>query len=288
MLHPGESPHANLPMESRTREIYIKNRLVHLWQEVNAVARDSIQREVVDPLPFLSRMPGSTPTPYSSMQGLMPSSAPGAPSGELSGALSSSLLSSPAMQGSMPGYGPVQPRVQEARAARRQSVAPMPDCSRRRPGDTSRKPCDGVDVMAVGTTPPTLSLLIEVPSADEQHVEPCSRTQRGEASNAKNDHLSHDEAASLLMALPMSRGPSDLGPSPCPTPRVAAVPMQKNLSTLSVSGCLSLLDDPDEPTDGSLSSPRMTSPLQHAPPRLSAVPMSKQCSIISISGFLAD
>ena len=225
------------------RDILIQQRLLTLWQEVDAVARTSLQRErSVDSASFLNQTQAAAPN-------------------------------------TMPGYGPVvQPRVQESRAARRQHASPLVDTSRKRPADSCRKQpsrADGGDTLAVATTPTTSSQF------DTQRA-----VQHGGPSVAKDD-LSHDEAASLLMALPMSRGPSDLGGgAPSPMPRVAALPMEKNLSTLSVSGCLSLLDDPDEPTVG-LTSPRSPHMAMHSTPRLPGVAMSKQCSTVSVSGFLA-
>ena len=134
----------------------------------------------------------------------------------------------------------------------------------------------------VATTPSTASMMSD---------------ERGETSATASDDLpvSQDEAASLLLALPMSREPSGIrhfSPTPVPeaSPRVSGVPMSKSLSGLSVGGCLSLLEDADSPAAALASPSGMTSPRSvptgFASPRMRGVPMSKTASTISASGFL--
>ena len=188
-------------------------------------------------------------------------------------------------------YGSVQPRVQEARHSRRQALSPLDRPMPRLHSELAGR--DSGMLPTVGSTPSTSSAL--------QHQEPRvagARSAAGGSSSAvPNDDLSQDEAASLLMALPMSREPSGLerlaSPRPSSTPKIGGVPMSKALSGISVTGLLDEVAQPEPSPMPPLASPALP-PLTSgggtaAPwsPRLRGVDMTKTTSTISVSGFLS-
>ena len=168
------------------------------------------------------------------------------------------------------------PRVAPTRQARRQDISPL---GRPRPrvhdATLMLPPPPHVDA-----TNSTAEALAAPPRADKASDEPVSQ----------------DEAANLLLALPLSRDPSFSTASTqgqVPSPRMSTLPMSKNCSGLSVSGCLSLLDEPEggippSPRLGGVPpSPRLGGPMPS--PRMGpALPLTKTVSNISVSNFLAD
>ena len=246
---------------------YMQARLERLLADVDNIARTSLQRERQmghsDPLPYLSRMQ---------------------PGAAMSLGLSAGMGAAP--------HGPgAVPRVQDARETRRQLSSPYGT-----PADRKQVP-----VASHLVTPRVISPVGAHMSAAMPHVATTPSTasmindERGENSATASDDLpvSHDEAASLLLALPMSREPSGIrhfSPTPVPeaSPHVSGVPMSKSLSGLSVSGCLSLLEDSPAPALASPRSGATTVAAGFASPRMRGVAMSKQASTVSVGGFLND
>lgn len=275
-----------------SREDYMKQRLVQLWAEVDAAARASIRTNPEHP--YLSQMQR--------------------------GALR--------VDQQQRYSSAVQPRVQESRNARRPTPLDRPvprtptvdalwHASKHAGGASdTRVPTVGV-TPAVGPTPGTSLVLSPAGAAaiaassalaEAAGCAPRVAAASESAGDGKADDLSQDEAASLLMALPMSREPSGPLPSlaspPLQSPRITpgagfgGLPMNKTLSGLSVSGCLSLLDG-DSGDGAPLGSPSPRpgegTPVAGASggaatwsslpsPRMPGVSMTK---VDSISGFLS-
>jgi len=234
--------------------------------EVDTIARSSLQQRPMDPLPYLSRMPGGGSNLAS--QG-----------GFLGG-----------LSGTQIGNG-VMPRVQESRQARRQQISPLA-----RPANLQQSclSTPAKEEAHFGTLP----AVQHTPSTEDELDRPSSDVHAAAPAVSEAEvPVSQDEAASLLLALPMSRADSGLcdlsllpgngNSSPRvggASPRVMGAPMTKNISGLSVSGCLSLLDEADPSVAQAQASPR--APVVVPSPHLSGLPMSKTASTVSVSGFL--
>lgn len=194
--------------------------------EVDSLARSSLREQQQQDLPYLSRMRlGSNSLSLLGLGSTAHASAVGlAPGGLL---------------------GSSHPRIQESRTARRQAVGPLavpspspsPRCApvdrRRFAQEATPRPKRAgtpdyslVGLPPVGATPTTTDAMAAGAQSDDTDMP-----------------VSQDEAANLLLALPMSREPSGLDTLAALSPRAApAVPMSKSISGLSVGGCLSLLD----------------------------------------------
>lgn len=264
-----------LQQQGLHREQFMQQRLNALWAEVDAAARASLRTAQPDPMPaYLNQMPGGA----------------GAHMGE------------------QQRYGAVVPRVQESRHLRRQAVSPLDRPQPVQPRVATEASLQAEARMAgapavrrgmmpsVGPTPSTSAAVLDRP--DDPAPTPAANGA------AKDDDLSHDEAASLLLALPMSREPSGL--DRLASPRVNPLPMSKTLSGISVSGFASFLEDdraapsprlrvdpsgPMSPRLAGAPSPRLPSAAPwSSSSRLPGIPMAgnKSDSIISVTGFLND
>jgi hypothetical protein len=255
-------------------------RMERLMAEVDQMARTSLQRErtmgILDSAPLLSKqLPGAG---GSSLGGAL-----SAGSGLIPRMGSSGSLASLAAAGGAGGPVGYTPRLQESRQARR----PMP---MGRPKSRAEEMRYQGQLPPVGTTPSTNSSVPGSVSA---------------APAAADEEFSQDEAASLLLALPLSRCPSNVSelPSPrvsCPpplpspslaasqppplhSPRAAPLPMMKGLSGLDVLSAMSGMDAADA---GAMSPGLRTSRALPPPPPYQAVPMTKSQSVVSVTGFL--